>query len=219
MVHRHVLGEDPDAKIAAFYVWSPIMSADDEASAHRLQRELSDPRARFIWDADKSIGTALKRQLDVGAAPFAWDVYCYFDADAEWGREPPRVARWAHQLSGADARHYFGDRLGEVLASWRVGLEDGEGQAAPEAMPDDLLFIDAADVRPLPEVLLDKVVADLRDVSGMAESVEIEELIAELRRRMAEATQPHAANLPRAVILDGQVLVVQGSCAEQPDTR
>lgn len=128
-VHQHILKSEPTADLSVLVVWSPILQADDEAAAEKLAAEFADPRARFFWDADKAVGTAQKPKLGIGQAGFAWDVYCCFGADAQWGDHVPDVAQWAHQLGGADESHYFGDRLGATLGSWIRELGGGEAGA------------------------------------------------------------------------------------------
>ncbi|MFQ5504491.1 MAG: hypothetical protein ACE5F1_06795, partial [Planctomycetota bacterium] len=162
VVHENILKANPTADLSVLIVWSPILQADDQESAAKLADELEDPRAQFFWDADKAVGRALKPKLDIGRARFAWDVYCFFGADAEWGEHVPDVAEWAHQLGGADKAHYFGDRLGETLGSWTKELSGGKASATnPAPQPAKVVMIRVEDLRPIPEVLLDKILDDL----------------------------------------------------------
>jgi len=235
-VHDSVLSAHPDADLRVLIVFSAILKTDDRESAAKLARELDDPRARFFWDADKAVGKALKARLGVGRAGFAWDVYCFFDKDAEWTDELPEPARWAHQLAGADPDHYYGGRIGETLRAWTGRLAGGasgakepesEAKSAPEPAPEPepkpekVITIRAADIRPIPEVLLDKILDDLSKQPDLGvDRASFARLGDELRRRMTAATAPHAAQLPRAVRLGDEVVVVpSGGCATPGEAR
>ena len=210
-----VLQANPAADVRVLFVWSPILAGDDQESAAKLARELEDPRARFFWDAGTDVGKVLAPTVDVGEAPFAWDVYCLYSGDAEWGDRPPDPTRWAHQLQGADPEHYFGGKLAPTLRAWIEAAAGGVEVTIPPARPTDLITVRIEDIRPLSEVLLEKILDDLAEDGGATDPAALEAIRRELLERMTEATRPYVDRLPKAIRHGDQILVVpEPDCAD-----
>lgn len=100
-----VLARMPGARIAAFYVWLPVLPGDSEDAAHTRSRVWAEPRARHYWDAEQAfarhLGKALAiteaESLGAGAGPgIAWDVYLLYTPGDRPIEEPNF---WMHQLS------------------------------------------------------------------------------------------------------------------------
>jgi len=69
----------------------------------RATTRLPDERVSHFWDADGTLVKAYSRILRLGESRPAWDVYLFFDRDAEWRDEPPSPQNWMHQLPRAPA--------------------------------------------------------------------------------------------------------------------
>ncbi|MFA5787582.1 MAG: hypothetical protein WDA71_11495 [Actinomycetota bacterium] len=112
-MHRVLAQANPDADLAAMIVWIEMLPEDRVADVTALAGEMSDPRIRWFHDPSRRAGRAIAASLGA-AGQVAWDVYLYFDADAEWRNQLPAPRQWAHQLDDAWAdptRHHFGDQL------------------------------------------------------------------------------------------------------------
>lgn len=99
-------------------VWVEMLPQDREADVVTLAGEMSDPRIRWFHDPKRRAGRAIAASLGA-TGEVAWDVYLFFDADAEWKNRPPAPREWVHQLSDSWAdptRLRFGDQLEPELA-------------------------------------------------------------------------------------------------------
>lgn len=218
-MYENILKAEPKADLSVFIIWSQILPTDNRESAEKLAEEFKDHRAQFFWDADKMVGHALKPKLDIGDTPFAWDVYCFFGAQSEWGEQLPDVLKWAHQLGGANKSHYYGDQLGSVLQSWARELTGGAASSVKaEQFPENIITIRAEDIRPIPEVLLDKILDDLsKQLDSEIDPITFEKIATQLRSRMRKATQPFAGKVPKAVRYGEHVLIPSTSGCAQSD--
>ena len=112
-MHRVLTHEGLDADLVAMIVWIEILHEDRAADVEALAREMTDPRIRWFHDPKRRAGRAIASSLGA-TGKVAWDVYLFFDANAEWKNKPPASPQWVHQLddSWADpTRLRFGDRL------------------------------------------------------------------------------------------------------------
>ena len=94
-------------------VWVEMLPEDREADVMALAGEMTDPRIHWFRDPRRRAGRAIAASLGA-TGQVAWDVYLFFDADAEWKSQPPAPRQWAHQLGDTWAdptRHHFGDHL------------------------------------------------------------------------------------------------------------
>lgn len=132
--HRAMLADRPDASGCAVFVFSPVMPGDNRDAAALRAEELADPRAVFLWDPDRRVGHALAGTLGMGRGGFAWDVYCLYPPEAEWGGTLPAPALWVHQLQGAAPDHAAYGHVGQALAEGLEALLRGPG-AAPRSRP------------------------------------------------------------------------------------
>ena len=115
---------NPDADLAAMIVWIEMLPEDRVADVIALAGEMTDPRIRWFHDPKRRAGRAIAASLGA-AGHVAWDVYLYFDPDAEWKDKPPAPRQWTHQLSDTWAdptRLRFGDQLEPELANLLKGV-------------------------------------------------------------------------------------------------
>lgn len=110
----------PDTDIRLSVIWIEMLPTDSFAAAQRMAKEIVDARVRHYFDPSKThlAGTALAHGIiHEGRGP-AWDVYLFYDQEAEWSDEPPMPVEWYHQLSGgqrADPSRFAGGVVGEKL--------------------------------------------------------------------------------------------------------
>ncbi|MDA1049454.1 MAG: hypothetical protein O3C40_03105 [Planctomycetota bacterium] len=98
-------------KLKVYVVWTPVLREDDRQAAVKAVRQVPNERATHFWDADKSLGLALGKVVELPRdRELAWDVYFAFGATAEWGDGPPNPAHWMHQL-GMDEKTLSGAAL------------------------------------------------------------------------------------------------------------
>jgi hypothetical protein len=112
-------GEGRGVAVTALVVWVEMLRGDERADVGALARALSDPRVRWFHDPKRRVGEAIGVALGSKGEP-AWDVYAFFDSDAEWKEGPPAPRAWVHQLADvwADpARHRHGDDLEAELVA------------------------------------------------------------------------------------------------------
>jgi hypothetical protein len=105
-------------------VWIEMLPEDRGANVSALAGHMCDPRIQWFHDPRRRAGRAIAASLGA-KSQVAWDVYLFFDADAEWKNQPPAPRQWAHQLSDTWAdptRHHFGDRLEPELGRLLKGM-------------------------------------------------------------------------------------------------
>ncbi len=93
-----------DRGLRAFYVWTPVLGADDREAAVRAAGERDHPAARHYWDADGAFAPALATPLGLAPAEtptprfplaIAWDVYLAYPPGDHDLFAP---SSWMHQL-------------------------------------------------------------------------------------------------------------------------
>ena len=129
-MQKAILESFPNAEITASIVWIEMLPGDNLAAAQKMADTVHDTRVRHYYDprATRLAGHAFSRGLlNDGAGP-AWDIYLFYDREAEWKDDPPKPFDWMHQLSGtarADPRRlHTGDDLIEQL---RQSMERATG--------------------------------------------------------------------------------------------
>jgi len=90
-----------------------MLPEDKDADIDALITKMAEPRIRWFHDPGQRAGRAVA--ISLGAkGKIAWDVYLFFDMDADWKNKRLAPQQWVHQLSGswADPTHLrYGDRL------------------------------------------------------------------------------------------------------------
>ncbi len=100
-----VLSTIPDGHLRAYFVWIPMLPADNRTAAEIASRRFVETRAAHYWDGERRLAAHLGRRLRIsakesiavsGESGLAWDVYLAYrrgngDIDA------PDF--WMHQLS------------------------------------------------------------------------------------------------------------------------
>ena len=118
-VRDSVLNAYPDADIQVSIVWIDMLPSDNEEAATKSSAIFDDPRVKQFHDPDRQSGYAIAKDLLYDNAGPAWDIYLYYDKDAQWTDQPPKPVDWVHQLGGGRraeaARFRPGQRLVDAL--------------------------------------------------------------------------------------------------------
>ena len=79
----------------------------------------SDPRVTQFYDHVKICGQEVAEGLGAKSGEVAWDVYLFYDQQAEWIEQLPQPIDWVHQLGGSSwaepGRLFQGDQLTNKL--------------------------------------------------------------------------------------------------------
>lgn len=100
-MRKAVLKDFPDADISVSVVWIDMLPMDRRAAAEKMAGEFKDPRVRQFHDTRKHLAGEAFRGKQVKRGP-AWDIYFFYDKQAEWKDAPPEPVEWWHQLGGGD---------------------------------------------------------------------------------------------------------------------
>jgi len=88
-VRTNILDENPDAKVAVYAVWLPMLGGEQRSDWDG--GPLVERRVSHYWDGDRVLGRWLadRETGDVGSpGSVVWDAYFLFGPDARWNEEP-----------------------------------------------------------------------------------------------------------------------------------
>lgn len=112
----------PDADISVAVVWIDILGGDNREEALKAtERFVDDPRVKFFYDQKRMTGEAFMKTVPELSEKqvLAWDIYMFYDADAEWaGKLPPSPDTHMYQLGGDSGklpRNIRGEALVDTL--------------------------------------------------------------------------------------------------------
>ena len=91
-----------DTDVSVSIIWIEMLPTDNLAAAENMAASIRDPSVVHYFDLRRAhlAGDAFANgTICEGAGP-AWDVYFFYDKDAEWKDAPPKPVEWWHQLSG-----------------------------------------------------------------------------------------------------------------------
>ena len=100
-------------------VWVEMLQEDAKADIDEVAATMDDPRVRSFHDPMGRAGEAIAAALGAEGER-AWDVYLFFDSEADWTELPPAPRGWVHQLGDEWAdpvRRRHGDQLERELAA------------------------------------------------------------------------------------------------------
>ena len=139
-VRDSVLNAYPNADIHVSIVWIDMLPSDNAAAATKSAAIFDDPRVKQFYDPDRKSGYAIAKDLLYENAGPAWDIYLYYDKDAQWTDAPPKPVDWVHQLGGgrrADAARFRpGQRLVDALRESTGKILSGEKSATDGTLKD-----------------------------------------------------------------------------------
>ena len=110
-VQKAVIEKMKDKNISVIIVWTNMLKADDQRSAFKAASLFKDPNVTQFFDPENKLGDLVAQRLNPKGTK-AWDIYMFFDQEAEWGKTLARPFEYAHQLSSSvhpwvDGSKYF----------------------------------------------------------------------------------------------------------------
>ena len=139
-VRESVLNAYPEAGIQVSIVWIDMLPGDNEKAATKSSAIFNDPRVKQFYDPGRKSGYAIAKDLLYKNAGPAWDIYLYYDRDAQWTDQPPKPVDWVHQLGGgrrADAARFRpGQRLVDALRESTGNIVSGAKLATDGTLKD-----------------------------------------------------------------------------------
>jgi hypothetical protein len=81
-------------------VWTNMLPDDADANIGEVAGMMRDNRVRSFHDPERRASEAIAAALGAEGMR-AWDVYLFFDSEAEWGDRAPGPHGWVHQLTDA----------------------------------------------------------------------------------------------------------------------
>ena len=144
-VRDSVLNAYPDADIQVSIVWIDMLPSDNAEAATKSSAIFDDPRVKQFHDPDRKSGYVIAKDLLYENAGPAWDIYLYYDKDAQWADAPPKPVDWVHQLGGgrrADAARFRpGQRLVDALRESTGKILSAEKSANDGTLKDGLALV------------------------------------------------------------------------------
>jgi hypothetical protein len=88
-VRTNILDDNPDAKVAVYAVWLPMLAGEQRSDWDG--GPLVEGRVSHYWDGDRVLGRWLADHETGGVGReggVVWDAYFLFGPDARWDDEP-----------------------------------------------------------------------------------------------------------------------------------
>lgn len=121
MVQEQVIERSSNPEAGILVVWVDMLRFDSEKASRKAIGKLfgQDPRVRHFWDPKNRVPAALAAGFDWAEDDLAWDIYLFYDQDAEWTDQAATSAAYFHQMSRHqdDTAHFFqGKALAKKIA-------------------------------------------------------------------------------------------------------
>jgi hypothetical protein len=123
----------PDAEFSVAVVWIDVLGSDNKQEALKATARFSDdPRVRFFYDREQVTGEFFMQTIPELAAGeiMAWDVYMFYETDAQWTEEQsPRPVTHMYQLGGDKGklpRNIRGKELAKALRETMAAITGTE---------------------------------------------------------------------------------------------
>jgi mercuric ion transport protein len=118
-IQKAVIDNMAAKNIGVVIVWTNMLQSDGENTAFHAASLFKQKNIAQFFDADNVFGDLAAKTLNPKGEQ-AWDIYMFFDKDANWDKSLPRPFEYAHQLGAsstwADQTKYFcGDKLTKRL--------------------------------------------------------------------------------------------------------
>ncbi len=112
--------------ISVIIIWTNMLKTDDQSSASNAASLFNEKNVIQFFDLENEFGDVVAQRLNTQGKK-AWDIYLFFDKDAQWSKELPKPFDYAHQLYSTanpwvDKTKYscgpeLTKRLGEIVTS------------------------------------------------------------------------------------------------------
>jgi mercuric ion transport protein len=118
-VQKAVIENMAKKNLSVIIVWTNMLQSDGEQTAFRAASLFKSKNIVQFFDAENKFGDVAAKAISPSGEQ-AWDIYMFFDKDAQWKKNMPRPFEYAHQLgqtrTWVDQTKYFcGNKLTERL--------------------------------------------------------------------------------------------------------
>lgn len=93
-----LLMEFGNRDVRAYFVWLPILAADNEQAARQGTERNQAPNSVYFWLPTTKLAQEAASILQMAAGRLAWDVYLLYRKGMLWDRAFPAPAYWQQQL-------------------------------------------------------------------------------------------------------------------------
>lgn len=114
-VKKAIVSQMKEKNLAVMIVWTDMLQTDGENTAYHAATLFRNTGVIQFFDNKNEFGDIAAKAINPKGKQ-AWDIYMFFDKDAQWSSKLPRPFEYAHQLGPdtgwADQTKYFcGDKL------------------------------------------------------------------------------------------------------------
>jgi len=118
-IETSIIQKMKDKNIGVIIVWTNMLKSDDQASALHAASLFDGKGVTQFFDGENKFGDIVAKTINPKGEK-AWDIYLFFDGDAQWTQKLPRPFEYVHQLGYSsewvDRTKYFcGEKLTQRL--------------------------------------------------------------------------------------------------------
>ena len=118
-IEKSIIQKMKDKNIGVIIVWTNMLKSDDQTTAQYAASLFDGKGVTQFFDSENKFGDIVARTIHPTGEK-AWDIYLFFDGEAQWNQKLPRPFEYVHQLGPdkewADATKYFcGEKLTQRL--------------------------------------------------------------------------------------------------------
>ena len=118
-IEQSIIQKMEDKDIGVIIVWTNMLKSDDQVSALYAASLFDGKGVTQFFDGDNKFGDMVAKTINPKGED-AWDIYLFFDGDAQWTQKLPRPFEYVHQLGTSsewvDRTKYFcGEKLTQRL--------------------------------------------------------------------------------------------------------
>ncbi len=84
--------------LRAYFVWVPILDADNEQAARKSTIQFPAPNSVYFWTQTPKLSHEAASVIRLAAGRPAWDVYLLYNKGVTWDRIFPAPNYWQQQL-------------------------------------------------------------------------------------------------------------------------
>jgi hypothetical protein len=132
LVRKYLMDEIDDPRLAAYFVWGPMLGHETRPDAVAATAFLTDPRALHFWTGEDRIAERFREVAGLAAGELAWDTFLLYPAGTVWeDDDPPQPAAvWHVGKPLPDEQRLNGEQL--RARARELLLSSAAGRAPPE---------------------------------------------------------------------------------------
>ena len=96
-MRKYLMDEIDDPRLAAYFVWGPMLDHETRPDAVAATSFLPDPRALHFWTDQDRLAERFRAAAGLADGDLAWDTFLLYPPGTVWEEEePPRPAAVWH---------------------------------------------------------------------------------------------------------------------------